>query len=231
MLQNISIATLYPSFVEAYLKFGILRNAIEKNILSFNIINIRDYAVDRHGSVDDHPYGGGDGMVLRCEPLVRLVSVFEKRPLIIYTSPSGRLWNHEDAVKFSGIETPLLFICGRFAGVDQRFIDSYVDDEISFGDFVVSGGELPVLMMVDSIARQIPGVIGNPISPEYDSFTKEMKGLIEYPLYTRPEEFEGMRVPSVLLSGNHRKIDEWRRKESIMRTEHWQKSKSKTCQS
>ena len=184
-------------------------------------VALRDFAVDRHGSVDDHPYGGGDGMVLRPEPLAAALTSLPARPKVILTSPSGKTWTQRDAERYAAADEPLAFICGRFAGVDQRFIDRYVDAVYSCGDVVLTGGELPALMMIDSVFRLLPEVLGNPESAQKDSFADAFAGGLEHALYTRPPVFEGLAVPDVLMSGDHSAIGKWRAHDAINRTRKW----------
>jgi tRNA (guanine37-N1)-methyltransferase len=212
---SISVITLFPQFIAKYSEFGVFRAALAQGKMQLNVINLRDFAIDDHGSVDAPPYGGGDGMVLRCEPLKAALESIPGQPRVILASASGRKWNASEAMTFSLSSRPLVFVCGRFGGIDQRFIDRYVDDEICIGDYVVSGGELPVLTMIDSVLRYVPGVLGNSESCLNDSFAEGTGGLLEHPLYTRPKEFEGHSVPEILLSGDHKKIDQWRRKQSL----------------
>lgn len=216
-MRQIAFISVHPAFIEAYARFGVFRSAAQKG-LKIHAINLREFAVDQHGSVDEAPFGGGDGMVLRPEPLARAIESLPFSGKVILTSPSGRSWTQSDANSYAAGEENLIFIAGRFAGVDQRFIDLYVDDEISIGDFVVSGGELPCLLLADSILRQVSGVLGNSLSAHCDSFAAGMSGLLEYPLYTRPLEFQEQKVPSVLLSGDHKKIEAWRQEEALSRT-------------
>ena len=215
---KVTIITLFPEFIRAYAGFGVLRSAISQEKMLLDTLALRDFAVDDHGSVDAPPYGGGDGMVLRCEPLADALATIPGPRRVILGSAAGKQFTALDAQRLSQHATGLVFICGRFAGVDQRFIDAYVDEEISIGDYVVSGGELPALIMVDAIARFIPGVLGNADSCANDSFASGLNGLLEYPLYTKPREFQGTRVPDVLLSGDHTKIKEWRSKMSLETT-------------
>lgn len=212
---EIAIVSIHPLLLEAYLGFGNIKSACQKDLARITILNLRRFSGDKHGSVDAPAYGGGEGMVLRPEPLARVVNSFRKRPKVVLMSPVGSKWTQDLALAYSKIREPLLFICGRFSGVDQRFIDKYVDDTISIGDFVVSGGELPALLVIDSILRNIPGVLGDELSPVYDSFSPGMNGLLEYPLYTRPRVFEDLPVPQVLLSGNHKQIQQWRDQKSL----------------
>lgn len=227
---SIYTVSIHPIFMEEYFKFGVGRVAKDLGINIYHI-NLRDFAVDSHASVDSCPYSQEDGMVLRPEPLrdalIYIQNGSDLKPYVVYTATYGKLWNHSHAKTFAKSVSEgnwkylnqqfdttrsdkLVFICGRFSGIDQRFIDKYVDDLYSLGDYVVSGGELPVLMMIDSILRYIPGVLGNDQSSIKESFEDSLDGKIEYPLYSRPQEFEGLRVPDVLLSGNHKKIKEWK---------------------
>ncbi|MBC7660613.1 MAG: tRNA (guanosine(37)-N1)-methyltransferase TrmD [Chitinophagaceae bacterium] len=217
-VRTFAFITVHPAFIEAYAKFGVFR-AAERASIAIQPINLRQFAVDKHGSVDDAPFGGGDGMVLRPEPLVAALEPFTRPRKVFVTSPSGRPWTQADAALHAASGDDLIFISGRFAGIDDRFLALYVDEEISLGDFVISGGELACLTLADSVLRLIPGVLGNQQSAKEDSFGTELDSLLEYPLYTRPLEFEGLTVPDVLLSGDHKKIAEWRRAEALKKTE------------
>jgi tRNA (guanine37-N1)-methyltransferase len=217
MARRFQFVTIHPDFIESYFEFGVFQAAKKKELAQFKTINLRDFAVDKHGSVDDHPYGGGDGMVLRPEPLRDAVKTNPSDRVICLT-PSGKLWNQREALSFAEESKSVTFVCGRFGGMDQRFIESYVTDEYSLGDYILSGGELAALCMADSILRFIPGVLGNSESAAQDSFSEQLDGMLEYPLYTRPQVFEDKEVPSVLLSGDHQKIAEWRRDQCRTRT-------------
>ncbi|MBI2602801.1 MAG: tRNA (guanosine(37)-N1)-methyltransferase TrmD [Deltaproteobacteria bacterium] len=217
-MREFYIITIHPSFIEAYLNFGTLKSAIDKKVARITPMNLRDFAVDRHGTVDSRPFGGGDGMVMRPEPLAAAIKSLPERPYVILTSPQGKVWKQNDARRLQALARPIALICGRFGGVDERLISHYVDEEISLGDFVMSGGELAALAILDSILRLSPGVLGDQRSPELDSFTPAMAGLLEHPLYTKPEVFEGLSVPDVLRSGDHRKIEEWKKRESLAQT-------------
>jgi len=217
-MLKVAVVTIHPRFIESYFDFGVISSAHEKGKAQISVIDLRTYSVDKHGSIDDHPYGGGDGMVLRAEPLSQAVMSLSEKPHVILTSPSGKLWSQDDAVRFSTMEKPIMIICGRFGGVDERFIEKYVDEEYSIGDFILSGGEIPALLMIDSMLRFIPGVLGNKDSVLCDSFAVGCKGILEHPQYTRPQIFEGEEVPAILLSGDHKKIAEWQEKEAIKRT-------------
>lgn len=199
------------------MQFGTFRAAQDKGHAEIQSINLRDYAVDKHGSIDSKPYGGGDGMVLRPEPLAAAVHAIEN-PYVILTSPRGKVWQQSDAQRLLKLDKPIVIVCGRFGGVDERFITNYVDEEISVGNFILSGGELAALVMMDSLLRLIPGVLGNEESSQIDSFSQNLKGQLEHPLYSKPALFENMEVPSVLLSGNHKEIDAWRKQESLKTT-------------
>lgn len=216
-MLDISIITIHPDFINAYKQFGVFKSAEKKGLAHIKAINLRDYATDKHGSIDAPPYGGGDGMVMRPEPLRDAIKDLNN-PHVIYTSPSGKKWTQKDALRLLETDRPLVFISGRFGGIDQRFVDKYVHEEFSLGDFVLSGGELPSLTMVDSILRFIPNVLGNNESAKNDSFSTGCDNLLEAPLYTRPQEFEGESVPKVLTSGDHKKINEWRKQQSLEKT-------------
>ncbi|HOO11645.1 MAG TPA: tRNA (guanosine(37)-N1)-methyltransferase TrmD [Bacillota bacterium] len=212
--MKIDILTLFPEMFDAVLKSSILGKAIEKGILRVGIINIRDFSKDRHKRVDDYPYGGGAGMAMMPQPLYDAIkSVKDESPdaRVILTSPRGKPFGQEMARLLSK-EPHLVIVCGHYEGIDQRIIDTMVDEEISIGDYILTGGELPAMVIVDAVARLLPGAIGSPLSLEQESFTD---GLLEYPQYTRPADFLGMKVPEVLLSGNHKKIEEWRMEKAV----------------
>jgi tRNA (guanine37-N1)-methyltransferase len=217
------VITIYPDFVTAYSRTGVFRAAHDKRLATVAPIDLREFAVDKHGSVDDHPYGGGDGMVLRPEPLAAAVksvagAAAATSPYVVSTSPGGKPWTGAEARKLLALQRPITFACGRFAGIDQRFVDRYVDVEYSAGDFVLAGGELFALMMIESMLRYVPGVLGHGESAAQDSFEAAFDGGLEYPLYTRPPTFEGESVPPVLLSGDHAAIAAWRLKMARQRT-------------
>ncbi len=211
---NITFVTIHPEFVRAYLDFGAFRAASAAGSLHCDVVNLRDFATDKYGSVDDRPYGGGDGMVMRADILASACKSLAADAYIILLSPGGRKMRQEGMSRLRQLNRPLVFICGRFAGIDQRFIDKYVHEEISIGDFVVSGGELPAMLIADAIVRHLPGALGHQDSAALDSFSPAYEGGLEHPSYTRPPNFEGMDVPSVLLSGDHQAIAEWRREQS-----------------
>ena len=216
---NFDFISIHPEFIASYLNFGVMGQAREKGICDYTLVNLRDYGVDSHGSVDGAPYGGGDGMVMRCEPLVAALEKSCRRGAkVVYTSPGGERWSQHKAASFAQQGDDLIFVSGRFGGIDERFIENYVDFNICLGDFVISGGELASLTIADSIVRLMPGVLGNHKSSELDSFCNGYDGMLEEPLYTRPAEFQGESVPKVLLSGNHSEIEKWRLEQRQSRT-------------
>jgi tRNA (guanine37-N1)-methyltransferase len=216
MQMRFDLLTLFPSMVESPFAMSILGKAVERGIIDIHAWYLRDWAEGRHKVTDDIPYGGGNGMVLKPEPVARaLQKLKEETPQskILLMSPQGQRFDQQEAAKLSQ-ETGLIFVCGRYEGFDER-IRPMVDAEYSIGDFVLTGGELPAMVMIDAIARLVPGVLGNSNSAVTDSFAD---GLLEHPHYTRPPEFNGMRVPEVLLSGDHARIARWRRTEQLRRT-------------
>ena len=204
-----NILTLFPEMFTA-LNESILKRAKEEGLIDINILNIRDFSHNKHNHVDDTPYGGGAGMVIKPDVLKRTLDNVEKDTHVIYLSPKGKMFNNEMAKELSKKEN-ITFIAGHYEGIDERFIQKYVDEEISIGDYVLSGGEIPCMVLIDAISRHINGVISDK-SLEEESFEN---GFLEYSQYTKPEIFEDMKVPEVLLSGHHKKIEEFRRKESI----------------
>jgi len=211
------ILTIFPEIVEAPLRKSIIGKAIDRKLIDVRVINIRDFSRDRHHTTDDRPFGGGSGMVMKAEPLVAAIEcVRDSGPSVkvILLSPQGRLFNQQIASELSRL-SHICLVCGRYEGVDERVRRHYVDDEISVGDYVLTGGELPALIVLDTVARLVPGVLGSNQSTAEESF---VGGLLEYPHYTRPEVFEGHRVPEILLSGNHGAIRRWRRQQSLFRT-------------
>lgn len=214
-MTTIKIVTLFPDFFESPLRTGLMGKAVESGLVTVNLIDLREFSDDKFKRCDDYPYGGGSGMVLMPEPLFRALSaVKDSKTRVVLTSPSGRLLT-QNVVKELAREDELCIICGRYEGVDQRVVDRFVDDEISVGDYVLSGGEYAALVMVDAIARYVPGFMSNSESLKEESFEND---LLEYPQYTRPAEIEGMRVPDILISGDHGKIRQWRRDQSIEKT-------------
>ncbi len=215
--MKFDILTLLPEFFVSPLTQGVIGRAVTNGLLEVGVHNIRDYTLDKHRTADDYPYGGGLGMVLKAEPIVRCLEAIAKTgehgTRVILTSPCGVRFNHNVAKELAGINR-IVIICGRYEGVDER-IKEFVNMELSVGDYVLTGGEIPALAVIDAVGRLIPGVLGADDSSGNDSFTD---GLLEYPQYTRPEEFRGMNVPPVLLSGNHAEVDRWRRAQSLKRT-------------
>lgn len=200
------------------LNTSIIGRAVEKGLLSIEAIDIRDYSADKHHSVDDYPYGGGAGMVMQpmpiCEAYDDLCNKIGKKPRVIYMTPQGTVFNQTIAGELAK-EEDLVFLCGHYEGIDERALNLVATDFLSIGDYVLTGGELPAMVMIDCISRLIPGVLKNETSAEFESFHDN---LLEYPQYTRPEEYRGLKVPEVLLSGHHKNIDIWRREQSIKRT-------------
>jgi tRNA (guanine37-N1)-methyltransferase len=216
--MKIDFMTLFPEMFNGVLNESILKKAQEKEAVEFSVINFRDYSSNKHNTVDDYPYGGGAGMVLKPQPIFDAVEDLKKQsdttPKVILVCPQGERFTQAKAEQLA-TEDHLLFICGHYEGYDERIREHLVTDEISIGDFVLTGGELASMVIADSVVRLLPGVLGNEDSPILDSYSS---GLLEHPHYTRPADFRGMKVPEVLLSGNHKKIEEWREQESLRRT-------------
>jgi len=217
MRMRIDILTLFPNMFSSPLRESILGRAVEKGLLQIQTINIRDFTLDKHQVVDDAPYGGGQGMVMKVEPIARAIeSVKAQNPSArtVYLTPQGKPF-HQDLARRLSTQSHLILLCGRYEGIDERVRELFIDEEISIGDYVLTGGELAAMVLIDAVSRFIPGVLGSDRSAEEDSF---FNSLLEYPQYTRPVEFKGCRVPEVLLSGNHSAISLWRRREAIRRT-------------
>lgn len=235
--MNIHIMTLFPDMIMGGLNTSIIGRAMGKGILSIEAVNIRDYAYNKHQSVDDYPYGGGAGMLIQAEPVYQCYrSVVEKieagkrengqgseerisdgvckRPRLLYMSPQGKTFNQKMAEELAE-EEELIFLCGHYEGIDERVLEEIVTDYVSIGDYVLTGGELPAMVMVDAISRMVPGVLHNDVSAEFESF---QDNLLEYPQYSRPEIWHEKKVPEILLSGHHANIEKWRREQSIIRT-------------
>ena len=212
------IMTLFPEMVMGGLKTSIIGRAIKNELLSIEAINIRDYAFNKHNSVDDYPYGGGAGMLMQAEPVYQcykaLADRIGKRPRVVYLSPQGQTFNQKMAEEFAE-EEELVFLCGHYEGIDERVLEEIVTDYVSIGDYVLTGGELPSMIMVDAISRLVPGVLHNDVSAEFESF---QDNLLEYPQYSRPETWHDKKVPEVLMSGHHANIEKWRREQSVIRT-------------
>lgn len=215
--MKFDILTLFPGMFDGPLTESIIKRAVQDGHIEIRLHNIRDFAFDRHKTADDYPYGGGAGMVMKPEPLAACIeAVRDERPSarIILTTPQGRPFNQSYAEELAN-EQELVIICGRYEGVDERVRELLVDDEVSIGDFVLTGGEIAAMVIVDAVSRLVPGVLGSENSAADDSFSD---GLLEYPQYTRPSEFRGSAVPEVLLSGNHQEIARWRRRMALQRT-------------
>jgi len=212
--MKFNILTIFPEIFNV-LNHGVISKAFEKN-LSINCYDIRENAINKHGQIDGKPYGGGEGMLMMAQPLKETLSKISSkdRGHVIYLSPQGKRLSQENVINYSTMKS-LTLVCGRYEGVDQRFIDKYVDEEISIGDFILSGGEYAAICLIDAIARNLPGTVGNEDSIKNDSFSN---GLLKGPAYTRPEIFEDIKVPDVLLSGNHSKINEWKTQKSLIQT-------------
>lgn len=220
--MNFHVMTLFPEMIQNGLMESITGRAIRNDLISLNTVNIRDFSEDKHLHVDDYPYGGGAGMVMQTGPIYRAFESIKKtsgkdKLRLVYLTPQGSVFNQEMARDFAK-EEDLVFLCGHYEGVDERILEMIVTDYVSIGDYVLTGGELPAMVMIDAISRMVPGVLNNNVSAEFESFSDN---LLEYPQYTRPEEFMGKRVPDVLLSGHHAKIEKWRREQSLIRTKKW----------
>lgn len=213
--MKIDILTLFPEFFSSLTNWSIIGRAYEENKVEINSINIRDFSKNKHKKVDDYPFGGGSGMVMKPEPIFDAInSVKNQDSRVIYLSPQGKRFNQEIANELSK-EEHLILLCGHYEGIDNRIVSHYVDEEISIGDFVLTGGEIPAMIIIDAVVRLLPGVLRSD-----ESFIDEShyNGLLEYPQYTRPREFNGHFVPDILLSGNHQKIESWRKEESLKAT-------------
>lgn len=218
--MRIDVVTLFPEMIRQAAGYGIQGRAIQRGLLELETWNPRDYSEDRHGGVDDRPYGGGPGMVMQVQPLraaIRAARSAASAAPVIYLSPQGRRLDQQKVLELAGLER-LVLVTGRYEGIDERIIEMEVDEELSIGDYVLSGGELPALVVLDAVTRLLPGALGDEDSAQNDSF---MDVLLDYPHYTRPEEIDGLRVPDVLIGGNHSLIDRWRRKQALGRT--WQR--------
>jgi tRNA (guanine37-N1)-methyltransferase len=217
-MMKIDVLTLFPEMFTGVLGSSILKKANDKQAVQYNIINFRDYSDNKHQTVDDYPYGGGAGMVLKPQPIFDAVDTRLEsgsvKPRIILLCPQGRRYDQKLAEELAN-ETHLIFICGHYEGYDERIREHLVTDEISIGDYVLTGGELGAMVIIDSVVRLLPDVLGKQESHQQDSFST---GLLEHPHYTRPADFRGFKVPDVLMSGNHKHIEEWREKESLRRT-------------
>ena len=214
----IDILTLFPNMYDNFLTESIIKRAIDASIVEVHVHDFREYADNKHKKVDDYPYGGGAGMVMQAQPIYDAwLSVVERvghHVRTVYLTPQGRTFSQSDAKDFAGEEN-LILLCGHYEGVDERVLEEIVTDYVSIGDYVLTGGELPAMVMVDAISRMVPGVLSNKVSGETESFED---GLLEYPQYSRPEEWKGKKVPAIILSGDHGKVDAWRHEQSLLRT-------------
>ncbi len=238
-MLNFHILTLFPEMVMQGLHTSILGRAAKGGYISMEAVNIRDYTLDKHGKVDDYTYGGGAGMLMQAQPVYDAYQAIaarigqERARRVIYVTPQGKTFNQEMAQEMAQ-ESDLIFLCGHYEGIDERVLEEIVTDEVSIGDYVLTGGELPAMVMIDAIARLVPGVLHNGESAQTESFGD---GLLEYPQYSRPESWHGKKVPEVLLSGDHAKVDAWRLEQSLLRTkarrpdlyEKYQNSKITRC--
>ena len=219
--MEIHILSIFPEMFQALSNFGVISRAIDTGLVSVSAHDLRDFAHDKHASVDDRPYGGGPGMVMKPDVVARAIESVKpddgRSVKVIYLSPQGQVFNHQAAVQFAQEEKGqcLIFLAGRYEGVDERVLQTMIDEEWSIGDYVLSGGELPTMVMIDAIVRLMPDSLGNDQSAEQDSF---VSGLLDCPHYTRPEEYSGMKVPDVLMSGDHAAIQRWRQKQALGRT-------------
>ena len=213
--MNINILTIFPEIFDV-LNSGVLSKAIKNKIISFNTLDIRKNASNKHNHVDSKPYGGGEGMVMNAEPIVKTLKQIDQKNLgkVLFMSPQGERLNQNKVISLSKLKN-ITIICGRYEGIDQRVIDKYVDEEISVGDFILSGGEYAAICLIDAISRHIPGTLGNKDSYLKDTFSN---GLLKGDVYAKPENFDSMLVPEVLLSGNHQKIEQWRKENSLLKT-------------
>ncbi len=216
--MHITVLTLFPEMITQISHSSILGRALDADLIGIDAVNIRDYAFNKHQKVDDYPYGGGAGMLMQAEPIYlayeAAVKGMKKKPRVIYTNPQGKTFDQKMATELSK-EEELVFLCGHYEGVDERVLSEIVTDHISIGDYVLTGGELPAMIMIDAISRLIPGVLHNDSSTQFESFEQN---LLEYPQYSRPEEWHGMKVPGVLLSGHHENVEKWRHEQSVRRT-------------
>lgn len=217
-MKNYYVMTLFPDMIMNGLNTSITGRAKEKGIINFEAVNIRDFTKEKHGHVDDYPYGGGAGMVMQAQPVYDAYKYIENKSgvntRVIYMTPQGKVFNQQMARELS-CEDNIIFLCGHYEGIDERVLEMIVTDNVSIGDYVLTGGELPAMVMIDTISRLVPGVLNNDLSALDESFSEN---LLEYPQYTRPEEFMGKKVPEVLLSGHHANIATWRKEQSLIRT-------------
>lgn len=216
--MNYHVLTLFPEMIKGGLNTSIIGRAMDRGLIHLSAVDIRDYAANKHHKVDDYPYGGGAGMVMQAEPVYEACKAVEEqigyKPRVIYLTPQGSVFSQkiaEDLCK----ERDLVFLCGHYEGIDERVLEEVVTDYLSIGDYVLTGGELPAMVMIDAVSRLVPGVLSNDESAQFESF---QDNLLEYPQYSRPEEWHGRKVPAVLLSGHHANVEKWRREQSVYRT-------------
>jgi tRNA (guanine37-N1)-methyltransferase len=216
--MNFYVMTLFPDMIDSCMNESIIGRAVEKGILKISAVNIRDFTLDKHRKVDDYPYGGGAGMLMAADPVVRtwehICSGLNKQPKTIYLTPWGKKFD-QNAAKELAKEEDFIFICGHYEGIDERALEIIKPDFYTIGDYVLTGGERPAMVMMDTISRLVPGVLNNEDSAVYESFNDN---LLEHPQYTRPEEYRGMKVPEVLLSGHHANVEKWKKEQSVERT-------------
>ena len=216
--MNFHVLTLFPDMIKQGLNTSITGRSIENGTITLNAVNIRDYTINKHKKVDDYPYGGGAGMLMQAQPVYdaykAVIQKIKSKPRVIYLTPQGKVFKQSMAKEFA-LEEDLIFLCGHYEGIDERVLEEIVTDYISIGDYVLTGGELPAMVLMDAISRMVPGVLGNKESGDSESHSNY---LLEYPQYSRPEEWMGKKVPEVLLSGDHAKVDEWRLEQSLQRT-------------
>ena len=217
--MKIALITLFPEMFEALTDYGISGRAVNQGLVEVSCFNPRDFTDDPHSTVDDRPYGGGPGMVMMIDPLRKAISAakdwIQGEPLVVYLSPQGKVLQQSAVDQFAMQQRPLILIAGRYEGIDERLIELEVDQEWSIGDYVLSGGELPAMVLLDALIRKLPGALGHSESASQDSFAE---GILDCPHYTRPDNYEGLDVPEVLLSGNHEKIRQWRLRQSLLKT-------------
>ena len=216
--MNFYVLTLFPDMITQGLNTSIIGRAVSEELIGIKAVNIRDYTLNKHGRTDDYPYGGGAGMVTQAQPIYdayrSIADTLPGKPRVLHMTPQGRVFDQNYARELA-LEKDLIFLCGHYEGIDERVLDEIATDHVSIGDFVLTGGELPAMCMIDAISRMVPGVLHNSESAEDDSFGN---GLLEFPQYTRPEVWNGRTVPPILLSGDHAKVDAWRREQSLIRT-------------
>jgi len=219
--MQLAVLTLFPDMLAAVTDYGVTGRAVQDGTLNVTAINPRDFTTDRHGTVDDRPFGGGPGMVMKIEPLAQALAAARQQlgndALVVYLTPQGKPLTQATVDRLA-VQQNLVLIAGRYEGIDERFVEAEVNEQISIGDYVLSGGELPAMVLIDAVARRLPGVLGHEESAEQDSFSGELENLLDCPHYTRPVEYAGQHVPAVLLSGHHEAIRKWRLKQALGRT-------------